>query len=453
MHIYSTICRMAQFFFAQSWSYVKVWSIYNCVTLTLIMANSTWVNISHVIPSPDMSVMDPGLPDGIAMAGLAMGILVIAVGVFGNVLIILAVVFSKALYKSSNLFVVSLAVCDLFQTLLVKPLHVHTYIMNGKWVFDRQVCLYALFASNLAILESILHVTVIAFYRYLIICHPKCALRMQTLRSVIIVLICIYLFPLCIVVLPAVPRIRHGEVTFNNRIMFCSFVRHSDFQLSGVLKKVVFLIVAAVFLFYCYTRIYSKVRESGRNVINEQGAFSPSRIRREMALLKMVIVTYLTFVVCYLPLSILYGADVHRNCPYIVYFIAVFLLWISSSINWVIYGLVNKQYSAAYKYILCRTEPMPSRYVDNGSVGSRSSHQSLRQYMVAHPTYTRHNSRSSIISAPVTLTSTRRSERPSVSREYSAAVAQARRCSTGTWTLIFAVLGKYKNVSIFFTWR
>lgn len=363
------------------------------------MANSTWSNLSQT--TLELSDRDLHFPASISLAGIAVGIIIIAVGAFGNVIIILAVIFSKPLCKSSNIFMVSLAVCDLFQSLMVKPLYVHTYIA-GRWLFGRQVCLYALFASNLAILESILHVTVIAFYRYVIICHPKCAPRLQTLRSVILVLLGLYIIPLLIVLVPSLPRVQSGEVVFNEKIMFCSFVRHSEFRLSGVLKKVLFLLAAAIFLFYCYIRIYTKVRESGRSV-NEQGTFSPSRIRREMSLLKMVIVTYVTFVISYLPLSILYGADIHRTCPYIVYFIGVCLLWVSSSINWVIYGLVNKQYSAAYRYILCRTIPISSRYHDNHSWGSRSSHYSTRDYVapgVAPPTAnSRKNSHSSVRSA------------------------------------------------------
>lgn len=214
------------------------------------------------------------------------------VSVVGNVLVILSVFLSKSLYKVSNVFVVSLAVWDLCQNVLLKPLYVHTY-MSGSWQFGPHVCLFALFASNLAILESILHVAAIAFHRYVILVHPRCAGQFQRARSILLLLLAIYTLPLLLVLLPSVhrlidPDLEH-QVIFNTRIMFCSFVRHSEFRLGSVIKKVVFVTLAATFLFYCYLRIYVVVRRSGQSVNVHAAMFSPTRIRREWTLLKTIL--------------------------------------------------------------------------------------------------------------------------------------------------------------------
>lgn len=220
----------------------------------------------------------------------------------------------------------------------------------------------------------------------MIICHPRLARKLQPLRSVLIFLVLLYIIPLMIVLIPSLPRISSADVIFNRKIMFCSFVKHSNFRVAGVVKKVVFLAIAAGFLFYCYIRIYYKVRESGR-CVNERGSFSPSRIRREMALLKMVTFTFVAFILCYLPLSIMYGIDRDRDYPFIAYFLGVILLWVSSSSNWVIYGVVNRRYAAAYRYILCGTHmrPPPMTTTDNNSI-SRSSLQSGMTYINGHRT-------------------------------------------------------------------
>ncbi len=346
-------------------------------------SSSSGMNTNMTLGPDDIISDSMEIPHDIAIAGLIIGIIIIVIGCFGNILIIFAVVLNKPLCKSSNIFVVSLATCDLFQTLMVKPLYVHTYIA-GEWVFGKQICLYALFASNLAILESILHVSVIAFYRYIFICHPKRSQCFHSLKVVLINLIMIYLLPVLLVIIPSLQRIQNTDVIFNKKIMFCSFVRHSNFRLGGVLKKVVFLSVAAAFLFYCYVRIIYKVRES-RISINEQGSYSPSRIRREMTLLKMVIFTFLAFVISYLPLSILYGVDTNRTFPFISYFIGVVFLWLSSSINWIIYGCVNRQYCLAYNYLLCRIGHLRRQSCQNGST-SRSSHHSNGNIMSLHET-------------------------------------------------------------------
>ena len=82
---------------------------------------------------------DLGLSQAASIAGATLGVIVVAVGTFGNILVIIAVVCSKCLLKASNMFIISLAVCDLFQTIMVRPLYIHTYIL-GYWEFGAKVC-------------------------------------------------------------------------------------------------------------------------------------------------------------------------------------------------------------------------------------------------------------------------------------------------------------------------
>ena len=157
------------------------------------------------------------------------------------------------------------------------------------------------------------------------------------------------------------PKLGTAEVTFNKYLMFCSFVRHSEFRLSSVLKKIVFLSVAASFLAYCYLRIYYLVRATGNSIINGNGAFTPIRLRREIALLKTMLVIFATFIASYLPLSLIYAIDQKRTFPLVVYFIGVVLLWLSSSVNWLIYYWMNRQYRLAIQQLLCCRQPSPKQ--------------------------------------------------------------------------------------------
>ena len=345
--------------------------------------NTSFDNMTSAVLSPHGVTADDDMPAGVMVAGAVLGVVIIVVGVFGNVLVILAVLLSRNLYKSSNMFVVSLAVCDLVQTVLIKPLYVHTYVV-GEWQFGVGTCFYALYASNLAILESILHVSAIALHRYLVIVHPRVGRVLQGPRAVAAMLGVVYVAPLLVVVAPTLSRLGGAAsaagrtVSFNKRIMFCSFVRYPEFRIAGVLKKVSFLSVAAVFIFYCYVRIYLLVRRSGQSV-NARGTFSSARLQREITLLKTVIVIFMTFAVSYLPISILYAVDTGRNFPYAFYFCGVLLLWTSSSVNWMIYGLMNKQYLQAYHYILCGTGLTQGAASENGSTSKVSFNMSFRE--------------------------------------------------------------------------
>ena len=326
-----------------------------------------------------------GIRGDIATWGVILGTLIIVVGAVGNVLVVVAIVTSKPLCKASNAFVGSLAMCDLFQTLLVRPLYVYTYAVR-RWAFSPTVCIYALYASNLAILESIVHVSAIALYRYVIICHERLARKWAGRKAVGTLLVAIYVLPFILVLGPSLTRFSSLQVTFNTHIMFCSFQKQSDSRIAAIFKKVLFLSLAAIFLLYCYIRIYHVVRESGRNlddVVREsargldhdvtgswriRAQLSPARVRREITLLKTVLVVFCTFVASYLPLSLIYGIDRGRHLPSELYFVSVLLLWMSSSVNWMIYGLMNRRFLLAYRHLLCGWRMRDNRFYQTYSV-------------------------------------------------------------------------------------
>ena len=195
--------------------------------------------------------------------------------------------------------------------------------------------------------------------------HPTVTRKFQNPRAVFILLLLIYIVPLFIILLPSLHKLRttpvmDQNISFNNHIMFCVYNKFSDGRdkfsgsLIGIIKKSAFLFFAAAFIFYCYMRIYHLVRVSGRMLENTQGAvLSSARLRREMTLLKTVVVVFLLFVISYLPVTILYSIDKMVHVPDPVYVVAVTLLWCSSSINWMIYGFMNKQFIQAYRAVLC----------------------------------------------------------------------------------------------------
>ena len=72
----------------------------------------------------------------------------------GNLLVLLSVWRYRPLRRVVNVFVASLAACDLLQTLVVRTLHVQTYVA-GHWTLGTRTCAYALLVSNLVILEDV----------------------------------------------------------------------------------------------------------------------------------------------------------------------------------------------------------------------------------------------------------------------------------------------------------
>lgn len=88
--------------------------------------------------------------------------------------------------------------------------------------------------------------------------------------------------------------------------------------------------------------------------------------RNEWRITKMVLAIFLSFVLCYLPITVTKVADKDVNHPAFHIF-GYIMLYLSSCINPIIYVIMNKQYRQAYKtVVLCK----PSRLLGFTQTGS-----------------------------------------------------------------------------------
>lgn len=98
--------------------------------------------------------------------------------------------------------------------------------------------------------------------------------------------------------------------------------------------------------------------------------------RNEWRITKMVLAIFLSFVLCYLPITVTKVADKDVNYPAFHIF-GYIMLYLSSCINPIIYVIMNKQYRQAYKtVVLCK----PSRLLPFTQTGSSVGGKSFRFY-------------------------------------------------------------------------
>ena len=105
---------------------------------------------------------------------------VIVLTVGGNVLVCLAVLLSRRLRRTSNCFVVSLAVTDLLLGLLVLPLSALLEIQGGRWPLGGILCNLYISLDVMLCTASILTLLAISVDRYLAISAPLCYPRRVT---------------------------------------------------------------------------------------------------------------------------------------------------------------------------------------------------------------------------------------------------------------------------------
>ncbi|XP_045909886.1 5-hydroxytryptamine receptor 2A [Micropterus dolomieu] len=99
-------------------------------------------------------------------------LVVIAVTVMGNILVILAVSLEKKLQNATNYFLMSLAVADMLLGILVMPVSMVTILYDYGWPLPSDLCPIWIYLDVLFSTASIMHLCAISLDRYIGIRNP-----------------------------------------------------------------------------------------------------------------------------------------------------------------------------------------------------------------------------------------------------------------------------------------
>ncbi|XP_060944267.1 5-hydroxytryptamine receptor 2A [Limanda limanda] len=99
-------------------------------------------------------------------------LLVIALTVMGNILVILAVSLEKKLQNATNYFLMSLAVADMLLGILVMPVSMVTILYDYGWPLPSDLCPIWIYLDVLFSTASIMHLCAISLDRFIAIRNP-----------------------------------------------------------------------------------------------------------------------------------------------------------------------------------------------------------------------------------------------------------------------------------------
>ncbi|KAI0981253.1 hypothetical protein GJ496_002684 [Pomphorhynchus laevis] len=301
---------------------------------------------------------------------------------FGNVLVIVAVLSNHHLNVPQNYLLVSLASADLACSIFLMPLHITTYLTHEHWIFGFQICRLFILCDITLCTASIINLCVISLDRYLAMKQPLLHEKRRN-KKIVLLTIGIVWFLSCMTACPVFALDLHEIFrTLNeSQITECAMSTNRIFVVFSSLLS--FYIPASLICYvnfgiYRLTIVRLKIRRKNvtklaDNACRSKRIGSLSKVdgefdelatnlrrkeklakNRERRLTATLFVIVITFIICWSPFFILYVLDAFlvMNLPSLVSHGVLWLGYINSATNPLVYSAMNVDFRKAFINVL-----------------------------------------------------------------------------------------------------
>ncbi|XP_068445374.1 tachykinin receptor 3a [Clinocottus analis] len=274
---------------------------------------------------------------------------VLAVAVFGNLIVIWIILAHKRMRTVTNYFLLNLAFSDAsmaaFNTLIN-----FIYATHGEWYFGEAYCKFHNFFPVTSVFASIYSMTAIAVDRYMAIIHPlKPRLSAKATTGVILCiwsLAVVLAFPLCYFsTTRTLPR---------RTLCYVAWPRMADDPfMYHIIVTVLVYVLPLVVMGITYTIV--GVTLWGGEIPGDSSDNYHGQLRAKRKVVKMMIIVVVTFALCWLPYHVYFiVTGLNKRLSKWKYIQQVYLsvLWLAMSstmYNPIIYCCLNSRFRAGFK--------------------------------------------------------------------------------------------------------
>ena len=281
----------------------------------------------------------------------------------GNILVCLSVYRNPRLRTSTNLYIIALAVSDLLSALFVMPL-AEVILFQGRLPFGESICQFHAFISLFVIYVSPATMSLTAINRYVRICRSSanynCIFSPKKSRF------CLAFVWIFVAFYIGIPR----AAEFQEFEFVAGYAQCSIKHLSETAKIIHYTIVITLFLAlpllattFCYSKVLKTIRQHKIEIFlsirqnRRQG--NETRISvQEINLSWSLFIVVFAFMLCWIPLWVIvilrrfFIIHMPRNLE----LLCMFFLYISNTVNPVIYAGMNSSFRNEFRRIItCRS--------------------------------------------------------------------------------------------------
>ncbi|XP_063738580.1 leukotriene B4 receptor 1-like [Eleginops maclovinus] len=252
------------------------------------------------------------------------------VGAPGNLLVIWTILRHVKQRSHTVLLILHLAVADLL-VLITLPLWI--YSLANNLVFGGAFCKAMVFMIHVCMFSSIFFITLMSVERYLAVCHPFLMMRWKN-KGIMIRCLALLWFLALLLGVPAILTSPMDESNVTESCFIKEFSSVAQAIILLCLESVAGFLVPFVILSICYCLVAAQLRKMNYN-----------SKRKSMVLVHAVVIA---FTLCWLPwhiiniidvVCILFSGTEHECVPESVVFTSGAIVFISSSVNPVLYVL------------------------------------------------------------------------------------------------------------------
>lgn len=316
--------------------------------------------------SMENNVSQPHFPNSLSnrstfqvVADVAPLFIINLASLFGNTLLCIAFFKNNHLRSVTNIFVLTLAVCDIVMSITSMPLS-EGALISGEWIFGGFLCHFQGFLTHFLAFLSLQMMAMTAVNRYFRVIKPDLYKKVFTTGYTTLMIISASLLSLGI--LSSITFGQHGNLfIFHPGKAICVNVYRSMLttQVYTIVSSVAFVLLPAVIIIWCYTKVFTGIREHFRRLAARKmsGASMNSLNPAEIVVTRTLFAIVLAFFICWIPCIVIDLMDIMRDEWFNrrVYLAYTYFAYTSSALNPIIYGIMNRSFRSEYlKLLRCR---------------------------------------------------------------------------------------------------
>ncbi|CAG9863962.1 unnamed protein product [Phyllotreta striolata] len=403
--------------------------ISTAASLSILNATQTPTDVNataasgYLYPPPDANYTNstnftdgayPVFPGYIRTTSMVFCIVIMCLGVIGNVMVPIVIFKTKDMRNSTNIFLVNLSVADLMVLLVCTPtVLVEVNSRPETWVLGREMCKAVPFVELTVAHASVLTILAISFERYYAICKPlKAGYICTKARASLICLLAWFVAAVFTSPILAITQYSTEEYIDGSLVFVCFSLVEDLFPCIFFIGSVVVFFIFPLGILICvYALIATSLMSQPLAMVAARSSAAPAqsvqKYRKQVILMLGTVV--LAFFVCLLPFRALtlwiiiapagssfeLGFERYYN---ILYFSRI-MFHINSAVNPILYNIMSSKFRGGF-FRLCAGRKLRKRYLkkpemtrkSTSSSTHASSQQTSESFLKSSRNYSRQSS-------------------------------------------------------------